>query len=728
MIIVVLTLNTLGGLLLIMDQTRPEKVFNNNDIGTGLIVMNVICLVVQVIAFVVVEWSLEKHFTRRKCRKRYSRCIKVCCRKRANKKKGSTIIQPSGSETIENDVSVPIETSKSKEAKVKEEIKIDGENLRPKPKPPSTPPEGGFKLSQLKRLKSIKSHVIEASDSFESWNDGNDTNNNAKNQIQPPATVGALQRMSLIHKPVKNHEQLHAAAKKVEDAENDHKERLMLVSKHKRKLQRKTTLKTQQRRQAQIILRHSRVLAHTELFKDYNQEQIKKIIDSMELKVFAKGEYIVKENDPGNEFMVLVKGSASIYKEGHIESIATLSMDGSRVIGEATLVEDTHIRTASVVASSAIVQMLSLTRDKFKQLSNESTINSNTMNMARRMSMKIKAADSERSSGLLAGATKQPPSDSGTLRRSLIQKPVKNHEELQTTMLVSTQQTNMKTQQRRAAQTILQHTHGLSKTEIFQDFTNEQLKLVIAEMTFRLIKKGDNIVTEKEAGKEFMVIMGGSASVWKEGLGKLATLNTSTSRMIGEASLVENNHFRTASVVADTDTQVLVLTRENYNRLKQNLNERHSSLIGQKTDQRLRRLSMSMNASDAARVAANTNKDDRSQALQFEDEEEEEEEQKTEQKVEQKADEAHVQRFKSFLTKLSNKKFNELFRHVTPKDHATALDRHGLLTILKKMKIEKVKPVMDRVFVEQDQPKNQGGAVPPVLVTVVQMKEVLKNM
>jgi hypothetical protein len=65
---------------------------------------------------------------------------------------------------------------------------------------------------------------------------------------------------------------------------------------------------------------------------------------------------------------------------------------------------------------------------------------------------------------------------------------------------------------------------------------------------------------------------------------------------------------------------------------------------------------------------------------------------------------------------------------VTPKDHATALDRHGLLTILKKMKIEKVKPVMDRVFVEQDQPKNQGGAVPPVLVTVVQMKQVLKNM
>ena len=66
---------------------------------------------------------------------------------------------------------------------------------------------------------------------------------------------------------------------------------------------------------------------------------------------------------------------------------------------------------------------------------------------------------------------------------------------------------------------------------------------------------------------------------------------------------------------------------------------------------------------------------------------------------------------------------------MTPKDHATALDRHGLLTILKKMKIEKVKPVMDRVFVEQDQPKDQQkDAVPPVLVTVVQMKELLKNM
>jgi hypothetical protein len=45
---------------------------------------------------------------------------------------------------------------------------------------------------------------------------------------------------------------------------------------------------------------------------------------------------------------------------------------------------------------------------------------------------------------------------------------------------------------------------------------------------------------------------------------------------------------------------------------------------------------------------------------------------------------------------------------VTPKDLATALDRHGLLTILKKMKIEKVKPVMDRVFVEQINQKIKG--------------------
>ena len=67
---------------------------------------------------------------------------------------------------------------------------------------------------------------------------------------------------------------------------------------------------------------------------------------------------------------------------------------------------------------------------------------------------------------------------------------------------------------------------------------------------------------------------------------------------------------------------------------------------------------------------------------------------------------------------------------MTPKNNATALDRHGLLTILRKMKIEKVKPVMDRVFVEveQDQPKDQQqDAVPPILVTVVQMKELLKN-
>ena len=98
-----------------------------------------------------------------------------------------------------------------------------------------------------------------------------------------------------------------------------------------------------------------------------------------------------------------------------------------------------------------------------------------------------------------------------------------------------------------------------------------------------------------------MVIVKGTAEVLKTGhTGKINSLRIND--MIGEASLMVSYYLRSATVRAKSnDVQVLELQRETYIALKA------SALIEERTDEGIRRLSMSLVAADQAREVKDGN-------------------------------------------------------------------------------------------------------------------------
>ena len=614
MVVAVLVLDTLAGFSLIMDQGRTIKVFNSDNMGMGLIVLNVSCLILQVVVAIVVEWKLYKKCNTRQ--KVYSKCC--CCivsKRKGNEKSKSkkkenrnTVIDPAGTNSTndtDTESAIDIVSLRSQEEKVPEET---------------------------------------SNEDFNTWNDDDDDNTVTKkpslatismiNQIAEKKP--SLKTDSIINKNGHNTAGVNHSI--LNDAQVQHRERTILLSNHRRKLKKQTTLKVQQRRQAQILLKHTKGLRNTEIFKDCTDEQLKIIIDAMTLKIFLGGETIVKEKDVGDSFMVLVKGTADIFKEGH-GKINTLDTTAhKRMIGETALIETNHIRSASVIATGEYTQVLVLTRTKYLELKNNNYIQSNTDDNARRASMTLRAVDQARGMGYTSkkkATITAPPISSSTLpnaqeeesfgewddddkdnnavtatnqtispRMSMIQRPTPSANR---PVIVMQQKikfaNNGISAQRKRAQTLLKHTRVLKNATIFQDCDDHHLKIVCDAMNFKIFNKNDYIVKEGDDGQEFFVIMSGTANVFKKNVynnGKDELINTvglgCTHRMLGEGALIEENHVRSASVVAVGDnTQVLILTRETYNSLK------IAAVVDNKSDQRARRISQGFIDKDKAR-------------------------------------------------------------------------------------------------------------------------------
>ena len=62
----------------------------------------------------------------------------------------------------------------------------------------------------------------------------------------------------------------------------------------------------------------SRGLQKTNIFHQHycDDGQLKAIIDKMELRTFAAGDHIVTQNEPGDSFVVITKGTADVMQEG----------------------------------------------------------------------------------------------------------------------------------------------------------------------------------------------------------------------------------------------------------------------------------------------------------------------------------------------------------------------------------------------------------------------------
>jgi CRP-like cAMP-binding protein len=585
----VLVLDTLAGFSLIMDLHRDPQALDSNAIGVGLIIMNALCIVLQIAVAVIVEWKLYRKCTRNKC----------LCRK---SKSGTH-----GSNPEVSGISVPIQEAAAKKPHAEDEIRDQGVD------------------SDLQAFEKARSSVVKGK----------------APPISPQTRNNMLGTQQMQHK---------AAA---------------LVEESHERLKKQTTSQTAQLRQAQILLRHTRGLRSTELFQQCTEEQLKTLIDNMELKTFAAGEKIVTEDEPGDSFMVIVKGTADVFQEGH-GKIATLNTtENQRMIGEASLVHEGHKRTATVIATGDFTQVLVLTRKVFKALKGCANFDE-VGDKARRASKSFVTADSVRkirkgtwhqdmslnswddvneatttdkkfSRMSMIPKPKMPTKPSSepaetsfkswddgdevgkAPRMSMIARPIsklettptppdiaklndahQKHKEHKTLLNNHRRQlrrkTTLKTQQRRRAQIILRHTKGLRKTELFKEYSDKRLQSIIESMEFRSFKHGEDLVTENQPGNAFMVIMKGSADVFKEGHeGKIKTLHVNES--LGEASLMAAYYLRSATVKAVGEVQVLVLTRESFLALKS------ASLIEQKTEEGMRRVSMSLVAADEARGA-----------------------------------------------------------------------------------------------------------------------------
>ena len=91
-------------------------------------------------------------------------------------------------------------------------------------------------------------------------------------------------------------------------------------------------------------------LFKTKLFEGLDQAELKALVNKGDLKSFAEGSTILKENDTGDEFYCIVLGAAAVQvtnQEGANVTLKTLSE--ADVLGEMILLKKNK-RTASVVA------------------------------------------------------------------------------------------------------------------------------------------------------------------------------------------------------------------------------------------------------------------------------------------------------------------------------------------------------------------------------------------
>lgn len=97
----------------------------------------------------------------------------------------------------------------------------------------------------------------------------------------------------------------------------------------------------------------------------------------------------------------------------------------------------------------------------------------------------------------------------------------------------------------------------LSYVPIFSELSKAELRSITRLMTHTKVRQGRELTKQGQIGREFVIILEGEASVMQDGR-KVASLGQGD--FLGELSVLTGD-ARMATVVADTDMQVEVLTR-----------------------------------------------------------------------------------------------------------------------------------------------------------------------
>jgi len=96
----------------------------------------------------------------------------------------------------------------------------------------------------------------------------------------------------------------------------------------------------------------------------------------------------------------------------------------------------------------------------------------------------------------------------------------------------------------------------LKNIPLFSECSPKELGLVVKNSSERVLKAGTVIMDQGQTGREAYVILEGSATVKRNGK-KIGSAKTGA--VVGELSLLDNGP-RTATVTADTDVRLLVVT------------------------------------------------------------------------------------------------------------------------------------------------------------------------
>ena len=112
----------------------------------------------------------------------------------------------------------------------------------------------------------------------------------------------------------------------------------------------------------------------------------------------------------------------------------------------------------------------------------------------------------------------------------------------------------------------------LKQISLFQGISDskERLEKIVSKLKEKKVKAGDLIVKEGDIGDEVYIIKQGSVRVLKNTLENdtytVITLSSNENIFFGELALVDND-TRSASVMAETECDLLVFSRDSFNKL-----------------------------------------------------------------------------------------------------------------------------------------------------------------
>lgn len=103
------------------------------------------------------------------------------------------------------------------------------------------------------------------------------------------------------------------------------------------------------------------------LLSNFPHNILSKISDVLELEVYKKGDYIVREGTSGDTFYIISEGDVKVTKKASTKEDEIRTLTKGDYFGEQALLT-TDLRTANVIATSEAVECLTLDRESFFQL------------------------------------------------------------------------------------------------------------------------------------------------------------------------------------------------------------------------------------------------------------------------------------------------------------------------------------------------------------------------